>query len=470
MNQVQCMKKIDQLLSKWMKNEQIPGLGVSIVQGEDVLFSKGYGITDVHDGCKITTKSLFHTASISKTFVSLALMQLIERGLVSLNDSVVCHVPYFTLNDVRYKDVTLRQLLGHISGMPDEVDFGWDQPETDGGALERYVRSLANKRLLSEPGTQFRYSNIAFELLGDVIQNVTGLSFEVYMKQFILDPIGMSESHFLKAELNQSLLTSPHILTMDKRYGPKVSDVFPYNRRHAPSSTLCSNLEDMSKYMSAVSTNKLISKQLHEDMMVPQHKTGWGDAMSGIGLGWFSGEYKEKQMMSHSGLDTGFRSHLLLLPDEGYGITLLSNCDYIGLQVVWQTIVDVLFGEEVDRIKPSLARHLAKSFIEHGVQKTEETFQTQAIPHYLVIEGELNFVAYELFENEKVVEAISLLKLSLQLFPDSSNLNDSLGEMSLANGDKAEAIASFNRAIALDPDNVDANENLKNAMNTNESR
>jgi CubicO group peptidase (beta-lactamase class C family) len=91
------------------------------------------------------------------------------KGKIDLDAPVVRYLPYFRMSDERYKIVTVRQMATHTSGIPDVDDYGSDKPKYDEGALERYVRSLSNLKLVFAPGEQFRYSNIAFEIMGDVI-------------------------------------------------------------------------------------------------------------------------------------------------------------------------------------------------------------------------------------------------------------------------------------------------------------
>jgi CubicO group peptidase (beta-lactamase class C family) len=105
-------------------------------------------------------------ASITKPFVGTAIMQLVERGIVDLDAPVVQYLRYFQLADDRYNQITVRQMVTHASGMPDVEDYEWDKPQYDDGALERYVRSLTNQKLLFAPGERVQYSNMAYEVLG----------------------------------------------------------------------------------------------------------------------------------------------------------------------------------------------------------------------------------------------------------------------------------------------------------------
>src|SRR5205085_10165413 len=107
----------------------------------------------------VTPETLFHLASVTKTFVATAILQLAERGRLDIDAPVVTYLSYFRLHDERYQDITIAQMLSHTSGMPDTEEYGWDRPEYDDGALERYVRSLGALSLIAAPGEKYAYSN-----------------------------------------------------------------------------------------------------------------------------------------------------------------------------------------------------------------------------------------------------------------------------------------------------------------------
>ncbi|WP_413381860.1 serine hydrolase [Alkalihalobacillus sp. 1P02AB] len=467
----QITNKLDEILTELMTNEPIPGLAIAVTQGEQKIYMKGFGVMNMEMYEAVTKETLFHTASISKTFVALAIMQLVEKGDLNLDEPIISYLPYFCLADERYCIITTRDLLSHCSGIPNEYEFNWGNPEYDELAIERYVKSKKNEKLNFTPSEKFEYSNTAFEILGDIIQKVSGRPFEKYVEERILKPLSMNESSFLNKELNRSKIATPHILSMDGTYGPKVSPVFPYNRRHAASSTLCTSLEEMTNYAIMMHNKGLFQEQsliggeYFAEMFEPVQKTNWGEEMDEVGLAWFIGQYKGRKMYSHSGLDTGFRSNLIVLPEKKISIILFTNNDYSGTAVIWKAVLDVVIGEKVDGVKRSLARFLAKSLIESGEKVTLEEFKRikggKIDVGFNVLEAELNYVAYELFEDEKVDEGIALLKMAVELFLESTNLHDSLGEMYQAKGDRVEATRYFKKAIELNPTNDEAIEHLR---------
>ncbi|WP_274365000.1 serine hydrolase domain-containing protein [Paenibacillus thermotolerans] len=352
MNKYQIIEsRLHEKLTEFAANEQIPGLAVGIVCGNDILFTGEFGVANLSTGDPVVRSTLFHQASVSKTFVATAIMQLVERGKVDLDSPVTEYLSYFTLEDERYRNITIRQLMNHTSGMPDEEDYAWDRPEFDEQSLERYVKGICRHKLLSVPGDQFAYSNIGYEILGDIIAKVGGMSFEDYMKKFILEPTGMRSSSFLKQEV-EAHLAAPHVFGgTEGSGGGYVSNVFPYNRAHGPSSTLYTNAGDMCKYLlmhqsRGIAENgyEILQSGSYDEMWKPHAITGYEPQKSQIGLGWFLGEYKGTRIISHTGWDTGFLSNLYLLPDEKIAFSVMTNCDYVSLDSVSFSVLDLLLG------------------------------------------------------------------------------------------------------------------------------
>ena len=148
---------------------------------------------------------------------------------------------------VGHGEVTARRLLSHSSGLPDVADYGWHDPQLGDDALSEFARSLSGWRLKAEPGSAFSYSNAGFELLGLLLSRATGTTFENAVRQQVLTPLGMRNSTFLRGEVPAHLAASPHVgMPLSVPEG-----AYPYTRRHAPSSTLHSNLVEMCRWMVA---------------------------------------------------------------------------------------------------------------------------------------------------------------------------------------------------------------------------
>jgi CubicO group peptidase (beta-lactamase class C family) len=269
--------ELQPLIEDFVHQQQMPGFAIGVIQDDRLVYAHGFGVKNlIHNHDPVTPRSLFHMASITKTFVATSIMQLVEAGKINLDTPVVQYLPYFRVADDRYQTITVRQMVTHTSGMPDVEDYEWDKPQYDDGALERYVRSLSNQKLIFAPGADFRYSNMAFEVLGDLIAKVSGESFDDYVQHHILTPLKMRDSTLLIKKTDPKLMTWGHERDKDGHVFP--SKVYPYNRMHSPSSNLHSNVEDMARWALAnlnhgeLDGRRILNEQTYDIMWKPAHK------------------------------------------------------------------------------------------------------------------------------------------------------------------------------------------------------
>lgn len=458
-------EQLEPVIQQVMRQTGMPGFAIAIVENQQIVYSAGFGVRNLGGKEPVSVRSLFHMASITKPFVATSIIQLWEQGKIDLDSPVVKYLPYFRLADERYKRITVRQMLSHISGMPDVQNYEWDKPQYDDGALERYVRSLGDRSLIAEPGAKMQYSNMAFEVLGDVIAKVSGMSFEEYVKRNILAPLAMNSSTLLVKQADPLLLTSPHVLS--DSYDVTVSKVFPYNRMHSPSSTLYSNVLDMSRWAIAnmnrgeLDGKRVLKASTYDLMWKPA-----GEQFQQIGISWFLAKYKDNAVVTHSGGDTGFVSNLMLLPEKKIAVVMMSNYDRAPLRAITNAALDVALGIKPDPIviKTPIDRVLFKTISAEGLDAAVAQYhelkknQPQA---YEFGERFLNSLGYNFIRNGKLKEAVRVLQLNVEAYPQSSNVYDSLGEAYMLNGDKAAAIENYEKSLKLEPANTNAVEMLK---------
>ena len=404
----------------------VAGLALAIVRSDQV-FTKGYGVKQIASASPVDADSLFHLASISKTFVATAIMQWVESGKVELEAPVANYVPDFVLADARYRQCTVQQMLSHTAGVPDTLDYGWNRPEYDDDALARYVRSLHDAQLLSAPGERFAYSNIAYEILGLLITRISGQSFEAYVADHILRPLGMATSTFFKQEVRPDRATSPHLLTP----ATTVSAVYPYNRAHAPSSTLHSSANELSRWAianlkrGALDGAHILQPSSYDRLWKPYHETDPDYPTERIGLAWFLDERRGHRTVRHGGEDVGFCAELVLLPDDGAAVILLANTIPAPLYRFGNALIDILFGVEPEIPKPPALLTLGAVLANEGV--------TVAVEHYRQLEADspdrYRFDADQFEEYGQMLrdvgqttEAQRVANLGLALYPDSEEL------------------------------------------------
>ena len=336
------LASVDSVAAAFMKDAGVPGLAVGIIRPGHPNIEKGYGVTRLGTDTAATDRTIYHLASISKPFVATAIMQLAEEGKVDLDAPVSRYVTWFRMKDPRAAGVTVRRLLVHVSGMPDVTNYDWEHPEYDAGALERYVRGLADSSLNTAPGEKWNYSNIGFEVLAQVIQSVAGKEFEVYVRDRILVPAGMSHSTMLMSDIDSTRLAWGHGRS-DSGVVSQAS-VYPYNRRHAASSTMHSDAHDMLRWArinlnrGELDGQRILKAESYDRLWNNEHDMFEAlkarAAAAGVpmpyesmhqGLSWFVIGWKGHRLINHSGGDRGFRTDLYLAPDDSVAVVVMAN-------------------------------------------------------------------------------------------------------------------------------------------------
>lgn len=453
-------EKLQPLLEKLIDEQQLPGFAIAVVQDNKVAYAAGFGVKNLtRESDAVTTRSLFHMASITKPFVATAIMQLVEGGKIDLDSPVVKYLPYFRMADQRYKIITVRQMVTHTSGIPDVIDYEWNKPQYDDGALERYVRTLSNVKLDFAPGGRFQYSDMAFEILGDVIAKASGESFEDYVQRHILTPLGMNDSTLLVKQADPKLLVWGHEL--DETGDPFPSKVYPYNRIHSPSSDLHSNVLDMARWAIAnmnrgeLNGVRILRASTYDVMWKPSAE--FGGKPSPVGISWFVDDYRATRMISHRGGDIGFRTYLAMLPDRKIAVVWMTNGEWIpNTDGVTHAALDVALGLEPQPIggKRSIGQAVITTYLNRGIEaaiKQYETLRKLRPNAYNFDVGQLNGVGRYFLENGRSKDAIRILQLNAAVFPSAADTSEALAEAYEKDGNSSLAIRNYQKALQLDP-------------------
>jgi len=415
--------KLDTVLTPYIEkivtSYDLPGLAVGIVKDNKIIYAKTFGYLNTETKEPVSLTSLFHMASVSKPFVATAIMQLVEQNKMHLDSTIVSYLPYFKLDDDQYKNITIKQMLNHISGMPDVQDYEWYKPVYDAGALEQYVRSISSKKMRSAPGERYAYSNMAFECLGDVIAKVSGMSFAEYVKKYILNPSGMKKSTFLKPDYLPENWAAPHTRIVTAKLG----DEYPYNRMHGPSSTLHSNILEMCNWAminldsGTYEGNTILNPESYDLLWKPWFQNGED---SYVGLSWFLRKFGDENTIGHSGGDTGFKTDFVMLPEKNVSVIVLCNLNPSPVMNIKSAALDIILGFE-PHTAPSPAsipvcKELEKNGLDSAVAlwdslKTNHPEEYDFHPQHFV--G--LFIAMDM---DRVEDAEILVRLCVNIFPD----------------------------------------------------
>jgi CubicO group peptidase (beta-lactamase class C family) len=344
---------VDTYISTKMKELGIPGAALVIVQGDQIVHLKAFGVAD-GSGRPVTAQTPFFTGSTGKSFTALAIMQLVEAGKIKLDAPVQTYLPWFQVADpIASKLITVRHLLNQVSGLPTAI--GQEQianVDLSDSAIENNVRALAKIELIAPPGQRYEYSNANYVTLGMIIQAVTGQSYETYIKEHILQSLDMQNSFTSKTEAQKDGLAVGY----QKWFGiPVASPNLPFSRSSLPAGQFTMSIEDLGHYLIAqlndgsyqgvsVLSPAGIAELHHPDIQMPNSTDFYA-------MGWEVQQYQDVQVVGHNGAVPGYTTGMFLVPEKKLALALVMNTysPMLGVRVsrIPSSVLRILLGQEV---------------------------------------------------------------------------------------------------------------------------
>jgi CubicO group peptidase (beta-lactamase class C family) len=311
---------IDAFIRQEMEAGNIPGLAVGIVRGDRVVYLEGFGTAGPGRG-EVTPQTPFVLGSVSKSITGLAVMQLAERGLLRLDDPVQNLLPWFAMGGPDAASIRIVHLLNHTSGIP--AWHGHDSGIERGGSLEERVRLKHVPRLHGAPGTRFEYSSLNYDVLGLVIEAVTGRTYQEYVETEIFRPLDMTRSTASLREAADAGLAVGY-RPWFRFLQPTAID---YPPSAAPSGYVASTAEDMTRFLIAfLDGGRYRERSVLSEAGIAAAQEAIGPAASGAG--WFSGSYYKW----HTGELANYNAYITTVPSHGLGIVTLANTNDIGMK------------------------------------------------------------------------------------------------------------------------------------------
>jgi CubicO group peptidase (beta-lactamase class C family) len=312
---------------EWVAYQQdrrdLPGVVVAIRLGDQLLLSEGYGYADLEQQIPMTSRHIFRIASHSKTFTATAIMQLLERGALRLDDRLADHIPWLREQE-DLAQVTIRQALNHSAGIVrdgDDADH-WQLehafPDEEG--LRRMVESAGKVLAANE---SFKYSNIGYGLLGAVVEACSGQTYGAYAKRHIIDPLGLADTGpELDAHAQERLATG----YTTRRFGrPRRPIPHITTGALAAATGFYSTAEDLTRYAAAhcFGDETIVSDAAKREMQQPYWRAAQTDRH--YGLGFVIVDIGERRMVGHSGGFPGFITQTMFDPRERLVVVVLTN-------------------------------------------------------------------------------------------------------------------------------------------------
>jgi D-alanyl-D-alanine carboxypeptidase len=347
--QTEITERIDQIV----RDQRLPGLAVGVVQDQDLVWSAGFGYSDTERQCRPNKDTISRVASITKPFTATAIMQLRDEGLLTLDDPLVKHLPEFSAVSARagsVEAVTLRRMLAHRSGLATESPFPcWDALEFP--SLEEMLAAFPQTEIVIPQDSDFKYSNLAFGLLGEVISRLSGRSYFEYMQAEILEPLVLTSSMFeLTDEFRPRMATgysrSPYADEFPKAPYASLNGVSACGQLH-------STVADLAKWISFQfrtgeaerSGEQILRGGSLEEMHRPQYMEP--DWSIGYCVGWRARRVGDHVYHEHGGGIHGFASQVMFSKPHQLGVIALANVwPHVGLYEIPSEILETLINAE----------------------------------------------------------------------------------------------------------------------------
>lgn len=409
---------------------------VLVTRNDSLVYQKSFGYTDGSGQTELTKNSIFSPGSITKEFVAVSIMMLIEKGDLHLDDKL----SQFGLGLPAWAEtVTIKHLLNYVSGVP-QIDY--DNVKNDKDILED-LQSLT--QLLFEPGTDFNYNNNSIFLQKRIIENVTNKTFQEFAKENIIIPLKMKNVGFDLDFPNRVRSFNVHKENAAEIYSSK--------------GWLWVSIADLNKWITALHNYKLISKASLQSLL----KNEYFENQRTI-LGSSNDVFTTH---THSGQSYQFEAIFISEFKNDLNILLMSNNKNQGWQI-GHSIYDIMKGKPFSLPKKSIYRQIREKCHENidlGIQYYYNLKESSLDIYSFGAPEELNGLGYDLLTTKKINQSIEIFKLAVLEFPENSNVYDSLAEGYYTNEQYDLALLNYNKSLKLNPKNTNAEKMIEKIKN-----
>lgn len=366
----QLIKSIDDLIAKRLDRIS-PGCAVLISKKGQIFYQKAFGIANLELNVPTQPNMIFRIGSITKQFTAVCILQLVEQGKISLNDSIQ---KFIRDSPSKGHTVTVENLLSQTSGITDylNLDFNVPNPFRIDFSPKQVVDSIKKQVLEFTPSSKFAYSNSNYFLLGYIIEQVSGLSYPEYLKQNIFNPAGLTNTYY---DIPTKVIPN-RVNGYEKSENRYSNADFISMAGFYSAGALIANTEDLYKWNEALINGKILKKETLDKAYRP-YKLSDGTT-SEYGYGWFIRNLAGSKTIEHGGSVFGFRAEEIFLPNENIYVTGLFNCRQLNNdeQELCYDIVRLMLGKSLAK-EITLSDEILNKYI--GTYKNDQYNQTMKI-------------------------------------------------------------------------------------------
>jgi CubicO group peptidase (beta-lactamase class C family) len=349
----ELVKQIDKSINDNYKNFA-PGCAILIAKKGEIIIEKGYGIANLELNVAMKSEMVFRIGSITKQFTAISILQLVDKGKIALTDSIQKFIKDFHFKG---KTITIENLLTHTSGIKgyEQIDAKIPNAMRFDFSPKNILDSLDKLSLDFDPGTKYNYSNSNYFLLGYIIEQVTGKSYQQYLKENIFDPASLSSTFYE----NQTQIIPNRVngyFYSDGKYWN--SDFISMSLVYS-AGALRSSVKDLFKWHTALYNGQLVKKETFLKAITP-YKFANGK-QSDYGYGFFTKNENGISSVGHGGAIDGFRAIEIYYPEQEIYMTLLFNSDQDNIEQLFQSISNILLGNKKE--EPLKEIHLSREIL-----------------------------------------------------------------------------------------------------------
>lgn len=452
---------VEALLRREMRERRIPGLQVAVVRRGKIVLLRSFGLANLQNSVPVTNASIFPINSCTKAFTGVAMMQLAEEGKIDLSAPVS---GYLEGLPAAWQPVTVRQLLTHVSGLPNVLNV---LDQNTGKLIGRDTEDSAWAKVQAMPmefptGERFGYNQTNYVLLGKVIDKYSGRPFARFFSERQFQVAGMPHTVFGDSRdvIPNQTPSYRYVRNIDGHALGEDKLIFAYSEFPAfrrTASGLNSTAEDVARWIIALREGKLLKTKAALDTLWTAGKYNNGSPTQWA-LGWVTKPRHRHGAIIATG---GGRAAFFVYPDDDLAVVVLTNL----AGSFPEEFIDELAGFYDPAISASdpvtaLRIQLRKRGFERAIEVYNELKRKDS--NFRPSETDLNDWAYRMLNGGgRKKEALEIFKLNVFLYPDSANVYDSVAEAFEANGERELAIKNYKRSLELDPGNKNAVRHLK---------
>jgi CubicO group peptidase (beta-lactamase class C family)/pimeloyl-ACP methyl ester carboxylesterase len=351
-------KELESSLDHLILNEKTPGFHYTLLDDSKILYQHSGGYSDLTNKIKVNQNTSFHLLSITKTFTSIAVLQLLDQGLLTLDDKILKYLP----DHPYHKDTTIRNLLNHTSGIPNPIPLTWAHLEEESFDNDTFERKIIqeNSKSKSNPGEKMNYSNIEYILLGQIIQKISGLDYQTFVRENILTKLSTfnqdldftiptNYNHAYGYIKKYSFMNFALSLVMDKKkYLAHEENGWLQFRNYyvngASFGGLIGNSVGLSKFlMELLNQKNVLLTEASKELLFQKSSLANGEKIN-MSLGWFYGEINNIPYYYHPGGAGGYYSEIRIYPTRRLASIILLNRTGISDEKLLDTFDSLIFN------------------------------------------------------------------------------------------------------------------------------